>query len=301
MAQPYFFVGPLLAATPGSVTPTPDGGPAQMIAVQVPFQRHDWQTTISVRGPADGSTVCLLHSLGLNRHMFDGLANQLPDFRIVTYDQRGHGCALNDPDTTTLDSMARDVCHVLDDLGIPTAHLVGHSMGGLVSAIAAAHSPARFRSVSIIAAPFRGVPSFAERASQPLASGIADVVDETLGRWFTRESLHAPIPEVDYARRTLSGMSLAHWRAAWSAMHSFGGFDILPRPLPPALCVSGAQDSSAPPHVVEQIRHSIGGATAHLSVAAAAHMVALEQPARLAAVLRGFWSTDAASAHQEQG
>jgi pimeloyl-ACP methyl ester carboxylesterase len=51
------------------------------------------------------------------------------DFRLVTYDLRGHGYSPVTPEGYTTEQMACDLLHVLDGLGIERAHLVGHSFG----------------------------------------------------------------------------------------------------------------------------------------------------------------------------
>jgi pimeloyl-ACP methyl ester carboxylesterase len=47
-----------------------------------------------------------------------------------------------------------DVVRLMDHLKIPRAHLVGHSMGALISANVAARYPSRVSSVTLIAGPF---------------------------------------------------------------------------------------------------------------------------------------------------
>ena len=50
-------------------------------------------------------------------------------FRVTTYDLRGHGFSEVTPDGYTADDMAEDLKKLLDRLGIERPHLVGHSFG----------------------------------------------------------------------------------------------------------------------------------------------------------------------------
>ena len=54
--------------------------------------------------------------------------------------------------------MADDVCRVLDALGVASAHIVGQSLGGIISQAMAIHRPERVRSAVL----FYTVPAFAQ-------------------------------------------------------------------------------------------------------------------------------------------
>jgi len=78
-----------------------------------------------------GPDVVLLHGLGGNLAVwFLHLVDQLRDaFRITAYDLRGHGKSDMPPEGYTTAHMAEDLAGLLDGLGIPTAHIIGHSFG----------------------------------------------------------------------------------------------------------------------------------------------------------------------------
>lgn len=50
-------------------------------------------------------------------------------FRVLAVDQRNHGRSPHS-EVMTYDAMAEDLSHLLDQLHIPSAHVLGHSMGG---------------------------------------------------------------------------------------------------------------------------------------------------------------------------
>lgn len=84
-------------------------------------------------------------------------------FRVIRLDNRDVGLSqqMGTPDQIgpcySLDDMAGDVAHVLDQLGIASAHIVGQSMGGAVAQRMALTHPARVRSLSL----FYTAPAFA--------------------------------------------------------------------------------------------------------------------------------------------
>jgi pimeloyl-ACP methyl ester carboxylesterase len=64
-------------------------------------------------------------------------------FRLITYDLRGHGYSAVTPDGYTTATMAEDLRNLLDRLGVERPHLVGHSFGADVCLHFALHHPRR--------------------------------------------------------------------------------------------------------------------------------------------------------------
>jgi pimeloyl-ACP methyl ester carboxylesterase len=71
------------------------------------------------------------------------------NFRILTYDLRGHGQSDMPPTGYSSRDLAADLLALLDHLGVEQPHLVGHSLGGVVAAHLAAVSPDRIASLTI--------------------------------------------------------------------------------------------------------------------------------------------------------
>lgn len=71
-------------------------------------------------------------------------------YQVVTFDNRGVAPSSSPPAPYTIDQMVDDLTGVMDHLGIETARLAGHSMGGWVAETLAARSPGRVRSAVFI-------------------------------------------------------------------------------------------------------------------------------------------------------
>ncbi len=67
----------------------------------------------------------------------------------------------------TVDDLADDVLAVMDGYGLPRAHLVGMSLGGMLSQIVALKAPERVRSLTLICAEFLGDLGFAPPPLSP--------------------------------------------------------------------------------------------------------------------------------------
>jgi pimeloyl-ACP methyl ester carboxylesterase len=95
-------------------------------------------------GEPDGAPLVLLHGLGSDGTSWDGTAPALAaaGHRVYAPDARGHGGSER-PGDYSLELMRDDTLALLDALGIGSAAVIGHSMGGAVAYLAAAHAPGR--------------------------------------------------------------------------------------------------------------------------------------------------------------
>ncbi len=102
--------------------------------------------SVAVSNSGCGPPVVLLHGLGCGRRMWFHQVRALrKSFRVIAYDQRGHG--LTDAPGAATDystaHLARDFVGVLDALQIERAAVVGFSLGGGPALALAASQPQR--------------------------------------------------------------------------------------------------------------------------------------------------------------
>ncbi len=99
----------------------------------------------------DATPVVLIHGFGgdLDNWLFniDALAAAHP---VYALDLPGHGQSVKPQAEADLELLVRTVKEFLASLGLERAHLVGHSMGGLVAARVAIEEPQTVASVSLI-------------------------------------------------------------------------------------------------------------------------------------------------------
>src|SRR3954453_7591681 len=82
-----------------------------------------------------GRDVVLVHAVTSNQAVWllTGLTGALAeDFRVTSYDLRGHGRSSVPRTGYTSADMAGDLAHLHEALGLGPALLVGHSFGGAV-------------------------------------------------------------------------------------------------------------------------------------------------------------------------
>lgn len=101
----------------------------------------------------DGNdAVILVHGFGgdLNNWLFnhEALAARRS---VYALDLPGHGESTKDVGAGTLDELAQVVAGFMDAVGVSSAHVVGHSLGGAVALALAAREPERVRSLALLA------------------------------------------------------------------------------------------------------------------------------------------------------
>ncbi|MDP1521265.1 alpha/beta hydrolase [Porticoccus litoralis] len=98
-----------------------------------------------------GEPLILLHGLGVSRKDW---GPQIDFFsqsnRVIAPDFRGHGDSDKPDGPYSVPIHAADVISLMDVLGIPSAHIVGLSMGGMVAFQLAVDAPERLLSMTIV-------------------------------------------------------------------------------------------------------------------------------------------------------
>ena len=234
---------PSVPATPAAAlsTPTP-----LLAATDHYFVSGD--ARLRYRDIGQGDPVILLH--GLTRSLADwtGVADTLArDHRVIALDVRGFGKSTRFSDPARLGSqMAADIVRLLDHLGIPRAHLAGHSMGASIAAKVATLHPDRVRSVTLMAGPFfEDTTVFAKDEG-----GFAADVEQ--GRGMTRflRWIFPAYPDSVIAAFNAEGLSTNDPATIGAGMRSMDALMVLPsaahRIRAPALVVVGAGDPLVP-------------------------------------------------------
>src|SRR5207247_8463821 len=92
--------------------------------------------------PGEGPSILLLHGLASSSHIWDLVAPRLaPRFRVVAYDQRGHGLSGKPSSGYGFDRLIADATEVIRTLGLGRPVVAGHSGGANVALQLAADRP----------------------------------------------------------------------------------------------------------------------------------------------------------------
>jgi 3-oxoadipate enol-lactonase len=231
-------------------------------------------------GPADAPVVVLSNSLGTSLEMWDGQVPTLAEhFRVLRYDQRGHGASPTPPGPYTVAELAGDALALLDRLGLERVSWCGTSLGAMTGMWLAVNEPDRIDRLALCCtSPHLGPPEmWAERAATVRSEGMEAILDAQLDRWFTPE-FRASGAEV--LERTRQGLLSASPEGYASCCEAIAQFDIraeLGSIHAPTLVIAGGDDQATPPDHGRLIADSIDGARFVL-VDGARHLAGVERP-----------------------
>ncbi len=218
--------------------------------------------TLSI-GEGPGAAVLLVHGFGSDLTSWLFTQEALADGRAVhAFDLPGHGATTKAIERGSVSDLAAVTLAVMDALGLEKAHLVGHSIGGAISAHLAVFHPQRVASLSLIAPAGLGpeintdfIEGFiAENRARKLKSVLQNLVADP-------NAISADMVEDVLKFKRLDGSEAA---LRLIAEANFGDAlqhtilkDELAAALMPVAVIVGEQDRIIPPHHADGLPKNI--------------------------------------------
>ncbi|MBM7170479.1 alpha/beta fold hydrolase [Streptomyces sp. G44] len=161
------------------------------------------------RGPADAPALLLVmgaqaSGIGWPEPLVDALAER---HHVIRYDHRDTGKSSHsfDEQPYRVTDLARDVIAVLDGLGVGRAHLVGLSLGGMLTQLVLADHPERVLSATLLGTcALSETPYVRPDGTRVPVAELPGIAPEVLELWARPVEDHGPAAELD--RR------VEHWR-----------------------------------------------------------------------------------------
>lgn len=237
-------------------------------------------------GPRDAPAILLFH--GSARGIADwqeGLAGALAHrYRVIAFDDYGNGFSDRGQGWSYgYDLWARQGMELLDALGVDRAVFVGHSVGGIVAAAAAADNPGRAVGLVTI-----GTGAAIDPVQiLPLIPGLGEIVVGASPRLSdTFSPAHMRFIDAAHAIAGTRAAYLVYLRR----QYTFDGLRILNGLIREVACpilhVSGTRDASVPHEAAKSFATESGGT--FLAFDGIAHDVHVEAPEALAAAIASF-------------
>ncbi len=251
------------------------------------------QVTLNYKleGAAGAPVLIFSNSLGASLEMWAEQAAHFSDrFRILRYDQRGHGGTEVVTSAFTFDDLADDVVALMDGLSIDKAHFVGLSMGGMTALSLGIRHPGRFHSLT----PCNCVAGFSDEAravwNERIAAvedgGLEAVLDGTIARWFTEPMIEREPERVAAVRAMVAATPIPGYLACCRALKTLDYAERVGEITLPALFIAGTHDVGTPAAAMREMHASVSGS--RYVELDAAHVSNLERPAEFNQALAGF-------------
>lgn len=282
---------------------TPDRVPLERLGREprgreAPLARPDGtRLRVVTAGPPDAPPVVLAHGIALQLREWNLVWERLlaEGFRVVAFDQRGHGRSTIGSAGVHGEVMAADYLAVLESVGASGAILVGHSMGGFLSLRAVLDLPGvsdRLAGLVLVSAFGGDVLSHAPQnvAEAPvLGTGLLDRIarSPTAGT-LLGASFFGPHPQPAMVQALLEMVlecDLVPLRALGIEFLASDMTGRLDHVRLPTVVVCGSADRTTPLSESAQLAEGIPGARLRW-VAGAGHMLPWEAPESVVAAIR---------------
>jgi 3-oxoadipate enol-lactonase len=232
-----------------------------------------------LHGPEGGPVVVLSNSLGTTQELWERQVPALAEhFRVLTYDHPGHGSSPLPDLPCTVESLARRLLTLLDQLGVERVSLCGVSLGGMVGMALALTAPERVeRLVLACTSAYLGPPEgWAERARIVRTEGLDAIADTVVGRWFT-PALAREEPEIVARFRAMLAATPAEGYArCCEALGAWDAREAIAAIAAPVLVLAGEEDPATPVAHAELIASRVAGSRL-VVLERAAHLANFEQ------------------------
>ncbi|MCY6379753.1 alpha/beta fold hydrolase [Hoeflea prorocentri] len=250
-----------------------------------------------IERPGPGPVVVLLHGIGSNASSFMPLIECLPDhLHLILWNAPGYMGSKPLAEAWPLPSdYARALAGLLDDIGISTVHLFGHSLGTLIAAEFARQHPNRVdRLVLASAANGYGI-SQGDPLPEKAAGRIEELErlgPEVFARSRAANLVHEPAGHPDVVAHVEEAMAQVRLPGYGQAVHMLASGDLAAMigtvPVCPGFII-GAQDRITP---MDQTQKAAGAwaavhghAPALIAIEEAGHAAYVQRPQRFASAL----------------
>lgn len=266
---------------------------------EVTISRPDG-TRLRVVWAGNGPTVVLAHGFGATLLEWNVVYTQLlkAGYRVITFDQRGHGRSTIGADGLGSDQMAGDYKAILEHFDVQGGVLVGHSMGGFIANVFMLTYPsvaAQRLKGTVLFATFAGnvmEGSLQNRLEIPMIkTGIMDKVvqSDVYGGLFVL-SLMGKNPYPAAIAACLQIFRSQQFRPLLPIVQAFCNEDYysrLPQIKTPCVVICGKEDKTTPPWHSERMGRDIPNARS-IWVKDKGHLLNWEAPEILVQVIQSF-------------
>ena len=245
----------------------------------------------TVDGAEGAPWLVLSNSLATNVSMWDDQAAALKSsFRVLRYDQRGHGATDAPAGRYTFDLLMADALALLDALSIKRAHFGGLSMGGATALGLALRHPDRIDRAIVCDSGCASTPASAQQWEERIAvaqkGGMAGLVDSTMARWFPPEIIKANPPYLDKVRAMIRATPVNGFIGCAAALADHDFRSAVGTATRPLLFIVGEKDGPQPA-AMHDMHQKVPG-SGYVELPGAGHISNMDQPAKFTEAIAKF-------------
>ena len=240
-----------------------------------------------IDGPERAPCIVFSNSLATSLAMWDEQAGAMKDrFRVLRYDQRGHGETEAPAGRYAFDTLLDDALALMDALGIAKATFAGLSMGGATALGLAERHPDRFERIIVADSPCQSTQQWEERIAVAQKQGIEALVEPTVARWFPPETLAKNPLYLEKIRAMIRATPINGFIGCAAALAAHDYASAVATVKCPTLFIVGEKDGVTPA-AMAKLHDKLAGSH-FVTLPGAGHISNMDRPAEFNSALRDF-------------
>jgi|GEM_PF-2697461 len=237
-------------------------------------------------------TAILIHGFPMTSALWHKVAPLLEDnIRLIMPDLRGFGgSAVKGSLHLNFETLADDIARLMDNLDIAQAHIVGASLGAMVSMVFAHRHQSRTQSLVIFHSEADPDDEEAKLTRNSQIKFVRNQGAKGFARHFAKRILgrSAKAEDLEFLSDMMSQASARAMIAGLRLLRDRSDLRLLlPNITTPALIVAGAEDPHSPPHVMEKTADLFSNGQFHI-MDGVRHLSAIECPQSAAKIVRDW-------------
>jgi len=244
---------------------------------------------MAVEIDGSGDPVICIHGLGGTSNTFCPQIMALAERRVICPDLL---CSGRSPlvEKPSIGGFVSAIVRMADVLGIKAAHFVGHSMGTLILQHLAAEHGALVRSLALLGATpgpsTQMTENLRKRAALARSGGMSDISDQICTGATSSETKQRNAAAVAFVRESILRQDAEGYARTCEALAEGYPADVA-RIACPVLFVTGADDTSTPPSLAQDLSSKISKSRI-VVVPRCGHWLTVEKPEAVNSELRRF-------------
>lgn len=234
--------------------------------------------------------IVLINSLGTNLTIWAEVVSLIEgEFNILLFDKRGHGMSSTEEGSLSIDAYADDVIFLMDQLGIQQTHVLGLSIGGLITYSLASRYPTRCQNLifSNTGAQIGNEHGWNQRIEAIQKGGIASMSTDIIKRWLSEAYRQQyPASTKGYTNMLERNTDLGYIQAC-AAIRDADYRPVLKNISHECLFIGGSEDAGTTPDFVREHAQKAGAKRVEI-IEGVGHLPCIEAPQSLASLIREF-------------
>ena len=240
----------------------------------------------------NGPALFMVHGIGSRRATWTALTKHLAQsFTCISYDLRGHGESPIPAMPFSLDDLVDDLEALREKLGIGKAHVIGHSLGGMIGPAYARAHPERVFSLGLLSTAAGRTPEDRAKLMAVIAAmegkGIPPVLDTLVERWYTDDFIAARPDAIQARIKQVVETPVAVFLNVFRIYAETEMAPWLDQVAAPSLVLTGELDGGCNPRLNRFIADTLPNSELVI-LAGLKHSILIEAPDLVAAPVQDF-------------